>query len=90
MKKKNPDNELVTKGFLKSYLKQEFDNFREEIDQKLTDFRDRILNSVDAVMKELLAMREEQTLHFHKHEGIDEKLENHEGRIKNLEGQKFA
>ena len=86
MKKKNPDNELVTK----SYLKQEFDNFREEIKQELTKFRSKIFDRLDAVMKELVAIRQEQTLHFHKHENVNETLENHEGRIKNLEGQKFA
>lgn len=90
MAKKNPNNDLVTKGFLKSYLSEGLDKFREEIDQKLTDFRDKILNAVDGVMKEIVAMRQEQTLHFYKHEQIDEKLENHEERIKNIETHKFA
>lgn len=75
MKKKNPDNELVTKSFL---------------NQKLIKFRDKILNAVDAVMKEVLAMREEQTVHFHQHEQINEKLDNHEARIKGLESHKFV
>ena len=75
MRKKILDNDLVTKGFLK---------------QELTKFRDRILNAVDAVMKEVVAMREEQTVHFHQHEQINETLENHEQRIKKLETPKFA
>lgn len=75
MKKKNPDDELVTKGFL---------------NQELIKFRDKILNAVAAVMKEVLAMREEQTVHFHQHEQINEKLENHEKRFEKLETPKFV
>lgn len=75
MKKKSPNNDLVTKGFL---------------NQELIKFRDKILNAVDAVMKEVLAMREEQTIHFHQHEQINEKLDNHETRINGLESRKFA
>lgn len=94
MRKKTQNNGLVTKGFLKSYLGQELtrfkEEFREELEKKLTDFRDKILNAVDAVMKEVVAMREEQTIHFHQHEQINEKLDDHEQRIKKLEPPKFA
>lgn len=94
MKKKNPDNELVTKGFLKSHLRGELtlfkSEFKEEIKQQLTKFRSKILDAVDAVMKEVVAMREEQTIHFHQHERINENLEDHEERIKDIEGHKFA
>jgi len=101
MKKKNLNNDLVTKSYLKrelevskaslkNYLNLKLDDFREEIKQQLTEFRSKILDAVDTVLKEVLAMREEQTLHFHQHERIDETLEDHEERIKEIETHKFA
>jgi len=80
----------VSKASLKNYLNLKLDDFREEIKQQLTEFRSKILDAVDTVLKEVLAMREEQTLHFHQHERIDETLEDHEERIKEIETHKFA
>lgn len=57
----------------------------ERIDEKLTAFRSDILSHVDANMKEILAVREEQTMHTHSHMRQDEKYEDHEKRIKKLE-----
>lgn len=57
----------------------------EEIDEKLVAFRSNILSHVDANLKEILAVREEQTMHTHSHMRQDENYEDHEKRIRKLE-----
>lgn len=57
----------------------------EEIEDKLIAFRSDILSHVDANYKEILAVREEQTMHAHTHMRQDEKHEDHEKRIRKLE-----
>jgi hypothetical protein len=91
---KATDN-AVTENFLDGRLKTEFALFGVEVDEKLEKldeknkgYKDQILTGLDGVMKELQDMREENaasTLHF---ERTDEKLSDHEARIKTLEHSK--
>jgi len=51
----------------------------------LHSFKDQILTAVDGVMHEVKAMREEQSAHAHRHDQVDEKINNHERRLKQVE-----
>lgn len=44
-----------------------------------------VMNMLDAVMGELKAIREEQTIMFHRSSQNGQRLEDHEGRIKIIE-----
>lgn len=70
MSKKNDEDELVTKGFLKQHLKQELD---------------KVMAKLDSIAKMLKDMYEEQTVASHQIAEHSDQLENHEGRIKKLE-----
>ena len=97
MENKGSNSQPVTKAYLTQALTRtegkfaaELAELEERLDEKLTMFRDKILTAVDRVMKEVVAMRQEQALHFHQHERTNERVKDHEGRIKRLEEQKFA
>ena len=60
-------------------LDQKFDR---KIDDTFYQFKDKIFTHIDAVLKEIIAMREEQAAHLGQHERIDNRLErdeNHTG-----------
>lgn len=71
-------------------LENRVDDLEEKFIGKLVEFKDKILNAVDAVIKEVKAMREEQTAHSGQHMRISDEIENHEERIEKLEGHLFA
>lgn len=71
-----------------SFLSIEVDEKLDRLDEKNRGYRDQILTGIDKVVKELQDMREENaasTLHF---ERTDEKLKEHDIRIKTLEHAK--
>lgn len=87
---KSKRDELVTKG----YLTDEFAEFRagliDQLDLRYKKYFNKILTGQDGIMKELQDMREENaagTLHF---ERLDDKINNHEKRIKRLESTSSA
>ena len=79
MANKSSDNEVVTKGY-----------FKQELSKELSEFRSKIMEVLDKVMKELVTIRQEQSAHFLQHERIDEKLGDHEKRIMKIESHQFA
>lgn len=72
--KKQANDELVTKGFLKG----ELEKFGLEMDEKARGYRDDILNKMDEMMGELEQIREDQMFIHHD-------LKDHEKRITKLE-----
>lgn len=84
-KRNSPSSELATK----SYLDLKFDAFErrieEKMEEKLVNFRDKILNSIDKVMGELQAMREENTIGTYHTRELRGTVEDHEKRIAKLE-----
>lgn len=96
----NPVSEKFLEEKLKAYatkvdlrteialVKLEINESEARLDEKNRGYRDQILTGIDKVVKELLDMREENaasTLHF---ERTDEKLKEHDIRIKTLEHAK--
>ncbi|MBI2011526.1 hypothetical protein HYS91_02040 [Candidatus Daviesbacteria bacterium] len=67
----------------KEEMRQMEENIREEMMTK--EVGNKILNAVDSVLGEVKAMREEQVMHVGSHQRIDEKLAEHDKRLKNLE-----
>lgn len=77
------NNNLVTKQDLEQALGKvekrfigEVKQTKEEFLQEVKDFKNETFNRLDAVMGELQTLREEQTIHFGRHEEIEEKLKN--------------
>ena len=56
-------------------LENRFDDLEEKFIKKLTEFKDKILTAVDAVMKEVVAMRQEQTVHSGQHMRISDEID---------------
>lgn len=95
MKQKNDDNEVVTRGILRSELKRELkietNKLRLEIDEKAKQYHDEILTRFDGVMKELEDSRENRTLEVYQTKELRDQAEDHERRIIKLErAQKAA
>lgn len=70
------------------FLTEQFDNIRREVqsyNKEIADFKNGVYDKMDAVYKEVLAVRDEQTAHAGSHERVDEELKNHATRLKNLE-----
>lgn len=63
---------------LREEMRWQIQRSEERTDEKARKYRDQILTSVDGVMKELLAEREERAL-------LSARVYNHEERIENLE-----
>jgi len=87
---------VVTKDEFKAYTDKAFKTFATKEDLKdaikdlatkkeLTQFRSEILTSVDAVLHEVKAMREEQSAHAGNHKDLVEDIQDHSQRIKKLE-----
>lgn len=59
---------LATKTYIDTNFltKDEFGDFKEELDQKLFNYRSDIMNKVDEVLTELRASRDEQTTLSHR------------------------
>jgi hypothetical protein len=58
---------------------------KEDLQQELANFRSDVMTKMDEVHKEVLTVRQEQAMHSGSHERMDEKLKDHEGRLKDLE-----
>ena len=77
---------FATKDDLKSFAtKDDLGDLEERLDNKLVNFKSEILNSVDQVMGELKAIRENQEVHDFAHSRINDELSDHEVRIRKLE-----
>ena len=66
-------------------LEDKIRDLKSEFNGKLTKLKSDILDGVDRVYKEVVAMRQEQKVHQSQHKRIDETLGDHEGRLKTLE-----
>ena len=62
-------------------LSKKIDSYKAEIDK----FKDKVYDRMDAVFKEVLAVRQEQSVHAGAHERINDELEDHEERLKKQE-----
>lgn len=62
-------------------LSRKIDSYKAEIDK----FKDKVYDRMDAVFKEVLAVRQEQAVHAGSHERINDELDDHENRLKKLE-----
>ena len=71
---------------LEERLDKRCDDLQSQIDEKF----DKIMSGQDEVMSELKTIRDEITATFDLYDKHDKKLENHEERIKGLEGHVFA
>jgi len=75
----------ITKSDLKNALFEQEKSLLKKINEKSKKYRDEILTKMDAVMKELEAMREENALGTHHTSELWGKVDNHEKRITKLE-----
>ena len=66
-------------------LENRIDQVELGFSEKLTQFKSDILDGVDKVYGELVALREESTIHQGQHDRTGETLEDHEKRIQSLE-----
>lgn len=62
-------------------LVKRIDGYKNEIDK----FKDKVYDRMDAVYKEVVSMRLEQSMHTGSHERINDDLEDHDRRLKKLE-----
>lgn len=67
------------------YLGKRIDMLELRLEERLTQIKNEILESLEKVYQELVGMRQEFILHHGQHVRTDETLEDHEGRIKKLE-----
>lgn len=94
MKKKNDDQDAVTKGFLKDTLqnyptKADLREELEKVDARVEKRHDEVMNAIDGVMKELENMREDNLIGTYQIRELRETSEDHEKRIAKIE-QKAA
>ena len=85
MKQKNPLSENTTKGdllILKNELETKLNDLEYKLDGNAQKYRDQVLTSNDKLAKQLETMREENTIGFNQ---LNNKLNNHETRIKKIE-----
>jgi N-acetyl-beta-hexosaminidase len=68
----------------------QFNNRVGELEKNMTNVSNKTYDRMDAVYKEVLAMRQEQSIHTGSHETINKELEDHEKRIKKLEYKRIA
>lgn len=69
---------LVERLNLSFLTKEEFEEFKENLDSQLTNQRSDLMDKLDSILKEILASREEQTL-------LAGSSSDHEDRIKRVE-----
>ena len=65
-----------------------YDRFSKRVDELqayITKLADKTYDRTDAVFKEVLAVRQEQSVHAGAHERINDELEDHEERLKKQE-----
>lgn len=78
------DIKLLIDNFI---TREEFNQAMARLEEKLAtkEGLNKVMNTVDAVLGEVKAMRMEQSAHFQQHEDINEKFNQSEKRIKKLE-----
>ena len=69
----NDFKKLIQTFVTKEEFKQELERVREEMVTK--DEHREVMTTLDKVLKEILAMRQEQTFHVQKHVDIDQRLD---------------
>lgn len=69
---KNDFDKLIELFPTREETRQEFEKIREEMATK-DDFR-QVMTVLDKVLKEVLAMRQDQDIHTQKHRDIDEEI----------------
>jgi len=92
MKQKNDSSKNATKGdleLLASSLRKELSQLEGRVEQHAKEYRDEILTRLDEVMGELKTIREETTIGAHQVFELQEQVDDHEGRITNLEESKL-
>lgn len=69
-------------------LNNQYDQFNQRVnklEKYITSLANKTYDRMDAVYKEVVAMRQEQSMHVGSHDRIDEELENHQESLKKLE-----
>src|SRR3989344_4235114 len=56
-----------------------------DIDEKTKQYRDEFLTAIDPILKEVLVAREDRTITTHRLVELQEKVEDHEERLRQLE-----
>src|SRR5260221_579609 len=96
MKKKNPKDELVTKGYLDKrlgdfssgivkYIDMRFEQMEERLDQKISIKLDKIANALDTLLGTINRIDQTVIILDASYPRINDKLDSHETRIKKLE-----
>lgn len=65
--------------------KQDLSDLKEALRSDINGFKDEVMSGLDAVMKELETMRDENTLGVGQTRELYQRVDNHEKRIKKLE-----
>ena len=80
------DIELLLEHFV---TKTEFNQTIERLEEKMATKEDqnRVMTTLDQVLKEVIAVRQEQAAHFHQHEDTNNDIKDLKKRVKKLEDQ---
>lgn len=76
--------ELTTSEAIRKIVREEVRPMKEELEEKITEFKDDILTSNDKLVKKLDHFLTEQAAHFVGHRRMDDTLLEHTGDIKTL------
>ena len=88
MKRKSPLSENATKGdllILKRDLGNKLNDLEQKLDNKAQGYRDEVLTKLDDIAGQLGNLREENIIGTHQTSTLNDRADNHETRIKNLE-----
>lgn len=72
-------------NLLEARVQLMIDKLKSDIDESNERYRDEFLTAIDPILKEVLVAREDRTITTHHLVKLQEKVENHEVRIKQLE-----
>ena len=80
------DIELLLEHFV---TKTEFNQTIERLEEKMATKEDqnRVMTTLDQVLKEVIAVRQEQAAHFQQHEDTNNDIKDLKKRVKKLEDQ---
>lgn len=85
MKRKNPLSENATKGDLLILKRELKDEIVGEIDEKNEKYKDEVLTKLDDISGQLENLQEDKDLSIHQTSQLQEQVDNHEKRIKQIE-----
>lgn len=85
VKKKNINDELVTKGYLDFKLEGFKEDFKDEIYEKLTQFKSDIFSKLDDFISEVRAKRDDEAAHEASHFRVNDQLYGLDKRVTRLE-----